>query len=455
MRQISRQTDDFIIIDKGPLGTTCASVGCMPSKALIHIARQFYERKQFADAGIRGGENLSLDLPAVLAHVRAKRDIFSGSMEKLTRKLGGSKLIIGQARVLDPHSVQVDDIIYEADAIIIATGASPVIPAEWRRDFGERLLTSDTIFEQTRLASRIAVLGLGPIGLELGQALARLGIEVTGYSSRPMIGGLTDPEVNHAALDSLRKEFTIHTGVRAAVKLDGDSLLAGEGANAAEVDQVLLSTGTRPNLRNLGMENLGVELDDQGMPPFDPLTMQVGELPVYIAGDVNGHRPILHEALDDGFIAGRNALAAKAQHYCRRTSLKIVFSDPQIIAVGHPLSALEEREIAIGSVDFADQSRAMIEGSNRGLLRVYADTSSGVLLGAEAACPGAEHFGHLLAWAMQRKLTVAQLLQLPFYHPVEEEAIRTALRDAAKQLHGTAIPSDLALCGSAPEQPLH
>jgi dihydrolipoamide dehydrogenase len=455
MRQIRRETRDFVIVDKGPLGTTCARVGCMPSKALIHVARQFHGRHAFEEAGLRGAEGLSVDLPAVLAHIRRQRDSFAGAMEKVTRDLAGEQLVMGEARLLGPQTVQVGATVYEAQSVILATGASPVVPEDWWRRFGNRLLTYDSLFDQETLAPRIAVLGLGPIGLELGQALARLGLDVVGYHSRPMVGGLTDPEVNAAALTALRAEFPIHVGVRAGLEIDGNAIRVGEGAHAATVDQVLIATGTRPNLRGLGLETLGVPLDDRGVPPFEPQTMQVADLPVFIAGDVNSHRPILHEALDDGFIAGRNALAPAPRHYCRRTPLKIVFSEPQIIAAGRTLAALDGCDLVIGSVDFADQSRVMIEGTNRGLMRLYADAATGVLLGAEAACPGAEHFGHMLAWAVQRGMTVAEMLQLPFYHPVEEEAIRSALQDAAEQLHGAAAPTGPALCAAAPEAPMH
>ena len=455
LRQIRQQTQDYIIVDKGPLGTTCARVGCMPSKALVHVARQFHGRHAFDEAGLRGAEGLAIDLPAVLAHIRRQRDRFAGSMAQVTRELAGDRLVIGEARLRGPRTVQVGATVYEAEAVVLATGASPVVPEDWRRRFGNRLLTYDSLFDQETLAPRIAVLGLGPIGLELGQALARLGLDVVGYSSRPMIGGITDPEVNAAALAALRAEFPVHVGARAGLEVDGNAIRAGEGPHAATVDQVLIATGTRPNLRGLGLETLGVPLDDRGVPPYDPPTMQVADLPVFIAGDVNSHRPILHEALDDGFIAGRNALAASPRHYCRRAPLKIVFCEPQIVAAGRTLAALDGRDVVIGSVDFADQSRALIEGTNRGLMRLYADAATGVLLGAEAACPGAEHFGHMLAWAVQRGMTVAEMLQLPFYHPVEEEAIRSALRDAAEQLHGAAAPIGPALCASAPETPLH
>ncbi len=454
LRQIRLQTQDFVMIDRGPLGTTCARVGCMPSKVLIHVARLFHERRTFAEAGITGAAALQADLPAVLRHVRRQRDRFAGGMAAATRELAGDRLVMGQAALVSPREVRVGDVIYEADAIILATGSSPVVPEAWARDFGDRLLTSDDIFEQTSLPDRVGVLGMGPIGLELGQALSRLGCSVTGFCSRDTVGGLTDPEVNAAALSALRTEFPIHTAARATVEAEGHALRVVGGGQAVTVDRVVLATGTPPNLRGLGLETLGVPLDSRGVPPFDPLTMQVGDLPVFIAGDANGHRPILHEALDDGLIAGRNALAASSQRYCRRTPLKIVFCEPQIITAGRTFAELAGRDWVVGGVDFADQSRAMIEGTNRGLMRLYADAGTGVLLGVEAACPGAEHFGHVLAWAIQRGLTVSEMLQAPFYHPVEEEAIRSALRDAAAKLHGDAAPTGPALCNSAPESPL-
>ena len=115
---------------------------------------------------------------------------------------------------------------------------------------------------------------------------------------------------------------------------------------------------------------------------------------------------------------------------------------------------LHNTDIVIGSVRFEDESRAVIEGTNGGILRLYVETVSGLLLGVEAACPGAEHLGHVLALAIQQRMTVSELLQMPFYHPTAEEALRAALLDAAQKLHvegGSPLP---ALCGSCPEPPL-
>jgi len=210
------------------------------------------------------------------------------------------------------------------------------------------------------------------------------------------------------------------------------------------VDKVLAALGRRPNLENLGLENLGVDLDDQGLPPFDPRTLQIADLPVYIAGDVNQRAPLLHEAADDGHIAGRNAMAADAACHERRTRLGIVFCEPNIAVVGQRFADLPAGALT-GAVSFERSGRAMAAATNRGKLRVYAAQQSGRLLGAELCAPAGEHMAHLLALAIQQELSVHDLLRLPFYHPVLEEALRKALRRLAKQLpDGPA--SDLSTC---------
>ncbi len=195
----------------------------------------------------------------------------------------------------------------------------------------------------------------------------------------------------------------------------------------------------------MGLEALGVELDDRGMPPVDPTTMQIANLPVYLAGDANGHLALLHEAVDEGHIAGHNAAADRPASYCRRTELAIVFSAPGVARVGARLADLNPDAIAIGSADFTHQGRARIAKRNVGLMRLYADTITGRLKGAEMCVPAAEHMAHLLALAVERGLTIHDMLAMPFYHPVLEEGLRSALRDLARQLPQKG-GSDLSQC---------
>ena len=201
-----------------------------------------------------------------------------------------------------------------------------------------------------------------------------------------------------------------------------------------------------------GASTLGVALNEHGMPELNPHSMQVGDLPVYLAGDANNQHPLLHEAVDEGHMAGINAMADAPKCFQRRTPLAIVFSDPDAAVVGKGFAALQKQAkeedgppFVTGAVNFARQGRARAGQRNDGRLCVYADQVTGRLLGAELCTPAGEHLAHLLALAIGQEMTVTGLLGMPFYHPVLEEGLRTALRDAARQLDVQA-GSDLAGC---------
>ena len=168
---------------------------------------------------------------------------------------------------------------------------------------------------------------------------------------------------------------------------------------------------------------------------YDRHTLRCGRSHIYIAGDANHDLPLLHEAADEGRIAGENAARhPDVRAGARRAGLGIVFSDPQIAVIGGGHAALRGIAHVTGSVSFEDQGRSRVMLRHRGLLHVYAETGTGRFLGAEMIGPDAEHIGHLLAWALQMQLTVAQMLAMPFYHPVVQEGLRTALRDAQAKL---------------------
>jgi dihydrolipoamide dehydrogenase len=455
LRQVQEYTDNYIIVDHGPLGTKCARIGCMPSKALISVAKDYHRRSVFDSEGIRGANQLSVDIPAVMHHVRSLRDHFASEMVTATKRRAGEHLIVGRAVIIAPNRLRAGDIEIETDSIIIAAGARPKVPDAWK-SFGDRILTSDNIFEQQDLPRRIAVIGQGPIGLEFGQSLSRLGLEIAGFDMTNSIGRITDPEINSECLRILRREFPIHLGAVVEIQEQNQGLLVKQADIEITVDAVIVAAGVDHDLRGLGIENLGIALDERGMPPFNAGTMQISDLPVFIAGDINGCRPILHEALDEGFIAGRNSSSNKAECYCRRIPLTIVFSDPEVALVGwtHEQLRKNKRTFLIGRADFSQQSRAKLEMLNQGLLHIYVDSETARILGAELICPGGEHLAHQLALAAQHKLNIFEVLQMPFYHPTIEEGLRTALQDAAKQLSDKHKSPALSLCNNCPEQPL-
>lgn len=453
LRQVKKRTDSYVVIDEGPLGTTCARVGCMPSKALIHAAREYHARQRFEEQGIKGADGVSCDLPAVLRHVRKLRDHFTRGMVEATRRVAGDALLEGRAQCVGPNTIRAGDTVVHAGRIVVAAGAKPFVPGEWRR-FDDRILTSENVFEQEDMPGRLGVIGLGPIGLELGQAFSRLGVEVTGFSLDQQIGGLSDPDVNAAALAAVKADFNVHLGRPAEVEDRGAHLVVRSGADKVNVDKILVAMGVKPDIAGLGLEHLDVPLDDRGLASSDIGTTQVGDLPVYLAGDVDGCRPVLHEALDEGVMAGRNATGDDASCFCRRVRLRIVFTDPGLAVVGRSWQEVQAHDTVTGTADFQDQSRAELEGRNQGLLHLYADRGEGRLLGAELAVPEAEHLGHTLALAIQGGMTVFDMLRMPFYHPTMEEGLRTALRDAAEKLPAKLRAPDMPSCESCPEKPL-
>jgi dihydrolipoamide dehydrogenase len=285
------------------------------------------------------------------------------------------------------------------------------------------------------------VFGPGVIGLELGQALSRLGVRVHMFGKGGLVGPLTDASVRAYALRTFRSEFYLDPDAqvkqiaRTATGVAIDFVDQTGASQSIEVDYVIAATGRAPNVRNLGLEHTSLALDARGVPQFDRRTLQCGDSPIFIAGDANNDAPLLHEAADEGRIAGENAASfPTVRPGLRRAPLSVVFSDPQIAMVGARCADLDPDRTVAGEASFEDQGRSRVMLRNRGLLRVYADASNGDFLGAEMIGPDAEHLGHLLAWGLQSGLAVQGMLEMPFYHPVVEEGLRTALRDAQAKI---------------------
>lgn len=461
--EVRKSGRSWMLVESGPYGTTCARVGCMPSKLLIAAADRAY---QVATAGVFGISTgaMSVDAPVVFGRVRAERDRFVEGAVKSTTKLPDDQRLQGRARLTGPTTVLVecddqDDIELEAKAIVAAVGSRPNIPPPFR-DIMERIWISDEVFELNELPESLAVIGTGAIGLELGQALSRLGVKVSFFSTGTSIGPLRDPAIQKCVQQVFRGSsagdgMAWHLGVniRKAQISNSDAIeLEWQDADGDSHQQsfsnVLLAAGRRPQLAELGLENAGVILNERGLPAnWNPRTTRCGDTAVFIAGDASHYRPVLHEATDEGRVAGQNAAQyPQLTELVRRTPLAIVFSHPQMATVGARFTDLNEDEIEIGTVSYGNQGRARVQNEHAGQVHLYAQRGSCILVGAELFCPGAEHLAHLLAWAVQQRLRVDELLRMPFYHPVLEEGLRTALWDLSKALkiEGNCRSSDFA-----------
>ncbi|MDF0606556.1 dihydrolipoyl dehydrogenase [Neisseriaceae bacterium TC5R-5] len=435
------QGASVVMIEGGPYGTTCARVGCMPSKLLIAAAEAAHSAEHGAQFGVHVNGEVYVDGREVMARVKRERNRFVGFVVDSVDNLPAQEKLRGYARFIDATTLQVDEhTVVHAKRVVIATGSTPAVPAPFKA-LGDSVVVNDDVFAWDDLPASVAVFGPGVIGLELGQALSRLGVKVKVFGASGSVGPFSDPVVRDYALSTLGSEFYLDPKARvlAMEQVDGKAQIRFVNLDGEEVsesfDYALIATGRQPNVRHLGLENTGLQLDARGVPLFDPQTLQCGDSPVFIAGDANELLPLLHEAADQGKTAGDNAGRYPQVHAgFRRSSIAVVFSEPQMMMVGSRFADLPADSFVIGAINFEAQGRSRVMAVNKGLLHLYADKQTGRFLGAEMIGPRAENLAHLLAWSHQQQLTIAQMLDMPFYHPVIEEGLRTALRDAAAKL---------------------
>jgi len=442
-----------MLIEGGPHGTTCARVGCMPSKLLIAAANAAHAVETAPAFGVHHDGAVRIDDRAVMDRVRRERDRFVGLVLREVERIPDEDRLRGHARFEDDHTLDVGGHTrVTSRTVVIATGSRPS-RADSFHALGDRGIVSDDVFNWQELPKSVAVIGLGIVGLELGQALHRLGVRVAMLGLGGRIGPISDPEILACSITAFEQELTLEPDARISdMRRDGNRIAISRtmpnGDKQVETfDYVLVCTGRTPNVQGIGLEKTSVQLDAKGVPRNDPATTQTLQAdgngctgsPIFIAGDASNSIPLLHEAADEGRIAGENAarvaLGKPAKPGLRRAPIGVVFTDPQICIVGGGLDSLQPGSFATGRVNFEDQGRARILLRNKGRLNVYAETATGRFLGAEMLAPEGEHLAHLLAWALQNGMSVEQMLEMPYYHPVLEEGLRTALHDVNTRLH--------------------
>ncbi len=440
-RSARRNGAKTLLIDEGFGGTTCASVGCMPSKLLIAAGNAMHAVEHASVFGVEASGKV--DGVAVMARVRKERDAFVAGVETSIDKLPEEVKIEARAKFAGATILSLSDgSEVHAKSVVIATGSSPASP-EMFDGVRDRVLTNESIFDLKDLPNSLGVIGAGALGLELAQAMARLGVDTMVFDTGETIGGLKDRHVAEAYHAILSREMPILLGVELTVEPDGDGVKlawSGSGSGEQRFDYLLVATGRPPRIKGIGLETTGLALNDHGMPDYDCETMQCGTAPIFIAGDADHDRAVLHEASAEGMIAGRNAASYPEVTPGKRTvPFAITFTHPNVAVIGK-IAKDDDADTVIGTASYDDQGRAKVEACNAGLVRFYADRRDGRLTGATMAGPAVEHSAHLIAWAIQSGWTATEVLDLPIYHPTFEEGMKGALRSICSEVHAPTPP---------------
>ena len=438
-----------IVEKRETLGGTCLNVGCIPSKALLHASERLHEaRHELAELGVKTGK-VSLDLGAMMAHKDATVKANVDGVAYLMKK-NGIDVFTGTGRIDGPGRVVVraedgSETALSTKNTVIATGSDVAgIPGLDVAFDGKVIVSSDDAIALPAVPERMAIVGGGVIGLEMGSVWSRLGAEVTVVEYLPTILGGMDGGTSKQFARILKKqgiELRLGqkvTGVEAKERKGRVTFEPVDGGEAQtlDADVILVATGRRPYTDGLGLETVGVELD-RGRVPIAGHWRVPGADGLYAIGDVVAGPMLAHKAEDEG-MAVAETIAGQAGHVNYEVIPSVVYTAPEVASVGATEEQLKERGIdyTAGQFPFTANGRARAMLATEGFVKVLADKKSDRVLGVHIVGHGAGDLIHEAAVLMEFGGSSEDLARTCHAHPTLSEAVReAALATFAKPLH--------------------
>ena len=422
------------LIERGKMGGDCLNTGCVPSKALIRSTRILSYGNRAREFGFRS-LSAEFDFAEIMDRVHKVIGEIAPHDSRERYSALGVECIEGEARIQDPYRVVVNGRVLTTRAIIVATGAEPIIP-QIPGLADVPTVTSETIWNLRVLPSRLLVLGGGPIGCELAQCFARLGAKVTIVDMAPHILAKEDADIAEIVATRLRHEgvtlLTRHTAQAFARRPDGPILrCAADGAGTVEVpfDLALLALGRRARVGGFGLEDLGVRIAPNGTVETDAY-LRTNIPNIYVCGDAAGPYQFTHVAAHQAWYAGVNALFDR--FYKLRADYRVIpwttFTDPEVARVG--LSEAEARAANIPHevtrYDIADLDRAIADQEACGMVKVLTPPGRDTILGAAIAGPDAGNLIAEFVLAMKHGIGLKKILGTIHVYPTLAEANKAA-----------------------------
>ncbi len=419
-----------LLLEKHRLGGDCLWYGCVPSKALIHQSRRVHDFRQAVQEGLIHTTPWQVNYAAVQHHIRHVQGHIAVHDAPERFQSLGAEVILGSGQFRDPQTFGINDQAIRARAFVIATGSRPQIPAiPGLTEVG--FLTNEQVFDLPAAPPRLAVIGAGPIGCELGQALARLGSQVTLVASRKQILPKEDPEAAAVVATQMQQEGIqiLWQSRVTAVRRQGDAKGIQVGQDWIEVDEIVVATGRTPNVEGLGLEAAQVAYTRGGITVNRRL--QTTNPRIFACGDVIGGPLFTHVASYEAAVALVNALFLPVSKVNYRVIPWVTFTDPEVARVGlteaEAIQQYGPTQVRILKQDYAGVDRAQTEGSPVGFAKILC-RPKGQILGATLV---GSHAGELLGeivLAMNQKLPVSALTGIHAYPTLAEVVAKAGLQ---------------------------
>ena len=409
-----------LLVEKSKLGGVCLNEGCVPSKTLLQAAKTYHHAKHGSIFGVEA-KGLTFDFPKAHEHknnvMNKMRDGIAGLMKKYK-----VDVVEGEAKLLPNSQVE----IHEATDILLCTGSSPAIPPIPGVDL-EHVVDSSGILLRETLPNHLVVVGGGVIGCEFACMYASVGVQVTVLEAMPEICPNLDPEVSASLREGLAKKgVTFNLGAKVeSISADKVSYADDSGSNELEADLVLVATGRRPNTKNLGLEELGLDIDDRGGVRVD--NRGATNIPgLWAAGDVTGQAWLAHAASRMAEVVVNN-ITGRKDHMRYDSMPAVVYTSPEVAVVGLTKEEAEARgiKVKVGRIPMAINARYIAENPDEtGFCKVVLEADSRRLLGVHMVGGACSEMIFGATAMLETELREEEIEEIVFPHPTTSEIIK-------------------------------
>jgi dihydrolipoamide dehydrogenase len=415
------------VVERDKAGGRCLNYACIPAKTILRTAEIYIEARESADLGVVA-KDVSLDWDAVHARRAAVSESLSGGVKMLWDK-NKVTVIEGEGSLDVDGNVKVGDDVYEAGAVILATGsvALPIPGVE----FGGRVVDTWGAWSLPEVPKKIAVVGAGASGCEIASAYGRFGTEVLLLEMLPQILPAEDKDVVRVVERAFKKQ-----NVSVATGNPVENVEAGEGSvkftyggESAEVDYLCIAGGRRADTEGLGLDAAGVELEENGKVKVDEY-QRTSNPKVYAIGDLVNAKALAHKASDEGVVAAERAAGAETHPVDQKLVAGATFSHPQVASVGLTEAAAKEagNDVKIGKFKLGGVGGATVYDDKEGLVKIVADSQYGEILGVHIVGNRACDMIAELVATMALEGGYQELARIVHPHPTISEAIFEAAR---------------------------